>query len=83
MIIAILLLALGDPCGPHQDGLMWWDYCWRDVTDTPRLVDWPVMYGDCLRGPGVSVPHGCEQRFDFDHDGDVDLADFVELQRWP
>ncbi len=82
MILAILLLALGDPCEPcgGRVGLPWYDYCWVDCTDTPRVVDWPVMSRDCLRGPGVSAPHGCRQRFDFDHDWDVDLADFAVLQ---
>ncbi len=75
-----ILLAILAQCGPHQQGIPWYDRCWWDMTDTPKISNLEVMLTDCFRGPGVAVPHGCRQRFDFDHDGDVDLADFAVLQ---
>jgi len=38
-----------------------------------------VAFTDCLDGPGQTVGEGCA-RFDYDRDGDVDLADFGRLQ---
>lgn len=34
------------------------------------------LIAQCLTGPGVAAPRGCADRFDLDHDGDVDLADW-------
>ena len=82
-LVTLILIALEGGCGEHIPGLPWHAYCWADTTATPRLNDWPVMSRDCLSGPGTSAPHGCLRRFDFDDDGDVDLADFAVMQAAP
>lgn len=74
-----LLLAILAQCGPHVPDLPWFEYCTR--RQSPRVASWPVMHRDCLYGPGQYTPPGCRARFDFDDDGDVDLADYAILQR--
>ena len=39
-----------------------------------------AWWSDCMAGPAVAAPAGCECA-DADEDGDVDLADYAELQR--
>ncbi len=39
-----------------------------------------AILGECMSGPGVSYPPGCDGS-DFDGDGDVDLADFRLFQQ--
>ena len=34
-----------------------------------------------LTGPATSTATGCDQLYDADHDGDIDLSDFAFLQR--
>jgi hypothetical protein len=36
-------------------------------------------FSGCLAGPGVNVALGCDCGFDFDRDGDVDMADHQAL----
>jgi len=31
-------------------------------------------------GPGVPAPNGCVNRWDYDDDGDVDMADIAHFQ---
>jgi hypothetical protein len=39
-----------------------------------------LAFEACSSGPGVSLTAGCEAK-DFDHDTDVDQADFAIFQR--
>ena len=51
---------------------------WDDngTVDLEDFVHWP----ECMTGPGRGVPPDCEP-FDFDAEGDVDLADFTRFQQ--
>ena len=59
-------VALAEPGDCNED-------CAVDLDD----ITW---WSDCMAGPGVAAPGGCECA-DADEDGDVDLADYAEMQR--
>jgi len=60
------------------DALTWNGSGDGDGDSDVDLADHAALH-DCLNGPGLSAPAGCE-RLDFDGDSDVDLADFAGLQ---
>lgn len=45
-----------------------------------QLIDYAVLQRN-LTGPGPLVPTYCQALLDTDHDSDIDLAEFAELQR--
>jgi hypothetical protein len=49
-----------------------------DADGVLSLIDY-TMVPDCLGGPGIIAPDGCEC-FDFDSDNDNDLKDFAAFQ---
>ena len=60
-----------------DEELEWYDYQWLESRDRVIVEDFPVIIQDCFHGPGVLVPEGCQKRWDYDFDGDVDLADMA------
>jgi len=65
---------------PAEDEIPWYSYRWVDCRDDVRVSDLPVLTTDCLLGPGVPAPNGCVNRWDYDDDGDVDMADIAHFQ---
>ena len=62
-----------------------WYHCWVEPTDQEWRAEYRRRmfkdYGDLLGGPERTVPYKAHVMYDFDEDGDIDLADFAALQR--
>lgn len=89
MSFAALALPPSPPAPPPQccPGVVhvapaWCDLRWVDCRYPICIYDRP-LWASCLCGPDTEFhpEAGCPQRFDYDRDGDVDLADYAEYQR--
>ncbi len=73
----------GAPAEVHQAAQMTWPFApliQQDFNNDGEvdLLDYGHFSG-CMTGPGAPSSGACENAFDSDEDGDVDLEDFTEL----